>query len=136
MVEKDGCRVNSSHFHVQGGGLDGKVCFPIDYMLQKAIAAEQAKACKKVELGENEALSRVKKCFFFPENLNVARGGAEGNIERFVYKFMKINLASGQHSRVTVHCYPMTSSQIFQCCPQRFWWKRFHWQMSCDVTSK
>ena len=46
MAEKDGCHVNSSHFHVQGGGLDGQEsqCFPIDYMLQKAIAAEQAKA--------------------------------------------------------------------------------------------
>ena len=33
MAEKDGCRVISSHFHVQGGGLDGQVCFPIDYML-------------------------------------------------------------------------------------------------------
>ena len=27
----------------------------------------------------------------------------------FVYKFLKINLASGQHSRVTVNCYPLTS---------------------------
>ena len=54
--------------------------------------------------------SRMKQFIFFPENLNVARGEAEGNIERFVYKFMKINLASGQHSQVTVHCYPMTSS--------------------------
>ena len=26
----------------------------------------------------------------------------------FVYKFLKINLASGQHSRVTVNCYPLT----------------------------
>ena len=69
--------------------------------------------CRKVEQGENQALndwSRVKQFISFPENLNVARRGAEGNIERFVYKFMKINLASGQHSRVTVHCYPMTLS--------------------------
>ena len=27
----------------------------------------------------------------------------------FLYKFLKINLASGQHSRVTVNCYPLTS---------------------------
>ena len=26
----------------------------------------------------------------------------------FVYKFLKINLASGQHSWVTVNCYPLT----------------------------
>ena len=26
----------------------------------------------------------------------------------FVYKFLKINLASGQHSQVTVNCYPLT----------------------------
>ena len=26
----------------------------------------------------------------------------------FVYKFLKINLASGQHSRVTVNCYHLT----------------------------
>ena len=27
----------------------------------------------------------------------------------FVYKFLKINLASGQHSRVKMNCYPLTS---------------------------
>ena len=73
--------------------------------------------------------SREKKLILFPDNLprEIFRLG-ENKINCFprdqslsdllysprrknifVYKFLKINLASGQHSRVTVNCYLLTS---------------------------
>ena len=73
--------------------------------------------------------SREKKLILFPDNLPRETFRLEGNKINcfprdqslsdllysprrkniFVYKFLKINLASGQHSRVTVNCYPLTS---------------------------
>ena len=72
--------------------------------------------------------SRDKKLILFPDNLpreTLRLGGNKINCfprdqslsdllysprrkNIFVYKFLKINLASGQHSRVTVNCYPLT----------------------------
>ena len=47
--------------------------------------------------------------------------------------FLKINLSSGQHPWITVHCYSLMS-QILQCCPFRYFGgKQFHCQMSCEL---
>ena len=73
--------------------------------------------------------SREKKLILFPDNLPRETLRLEGNKINcfprdqslsdllysprrkniFVYKFLKINLASVHHSRVTVNCYPLTS---------------------------
>ena len=53
-------------------------------------------------LGENKI-----KCFPRDQSLSdLLYSPRRKNI--FVYKFLKINLASGQHSRVTVNCYHLT----------------------------
>ena len=72
--------------------------------------------------------SREKKLILFPDNLPreaLRLGGNKINCfprdqslsdslysprrkNIFVYKFLKINLASGQNWRVTVNCYPLT----------------------------
>ena len=46
---------------------------------------------------------------------------------------LAVTAVVGQHSRVTVHCYPLTS-YIPKCCPLRdFDGKQFYWYMSCDL---
>ena len=61
----------------------------------------------------------------FPENPEGSVFIA-GNFEAGNSLNLAVTAFVGQHSRVTVHCYPLTL-KIFQCCPLRdFGGKRFH----------
>ena len=69
-------------------------------------------------------------CFLLG-NLNVSRGGAEGNIEKFIKlprngsRQSTFTRGVGEHC-VTVKCYDV-KSKILQCCPLRdFGGKQFH----------
>ena len=69
-------------------------------------------------------------CFLL-KNLNVSRGGAEGNIEKFIKlpcngsRQPTFTRGVGEHC-VTVQCYDV-KSKILQCCPLRdFGGKKFH----------
>ena len=56
-----------------------------------------------------------------------------GNFEAENSLIHVVTMVIGQHSRVTVHYYPLTS-QILQCCLHRdFGVKHYHCKMSCDL---
>ena len=61
----------------------------------------------------------------FPENLYVSRGEA-GNSPN-----LAVMVVVGQHSRVTVHYYTMTSGNVARS--ENFGGKHFHGKRSCDL---
>ena len=100
--------------------------------------------------------SLEKKLILFPDNLARETLRLEGNKINcfprdqslsdllysprrkniFVYKFLKINLASGQHSRVTVNCYPLSDVIEFSMLPAQRFWRETASFVRCHVTSK
>ena len=84
-----------------------------------------------------------KKFILFPENLNVSLGCPSlqmicyiaGNFEAGNSLNLAVTELVGQHSQVTVHCYPLTS-QSFAMLPAERFWRETVSLVSCHVTLK